>query len=211
MSAPHSPSDSSDLVAREPEVEGTILPRATLAGCSARISDPDFWYEENLHSPDGPGLLPASRCTRGEIYAELYRTALASVPAFADLLAEIENSGGGQSGVPVRKDHEAFFAVSAVLIGVQTNSAYRSLVVHVRRFAGATNPRAVELFEALAPQSRYDQMRRAKHGISLSRSPCPPEAVLALYTRYGLLLRQPATSASDAELCHLAGIGRVGA
>jgi|GEM_PF-2621785 len=188
MSDLHSLSESPGSVGREPEVEGTILPRVTPAGSSARLSDPDFWYEEILRSSDEPGLLPASRCTRGEIYAELYRTALASVPAFADLLAEFENSGGGQSGVPVRKDHEAYFAVSAALIGVQANSAYRSLVVHIRRFAGATNPRAVALFETLVPQSRYDQMRRAKHGLSLSRTPCPPEAVLALYTRYELLL-----------------------
>ena len=196
------------------EVEGCggrALPHSTAAKCAMHVSDPDWWYERYLNKAFEEELPAVRRHVLGVLGLQLYRTALVRDSEFATLLDELKKRVGQPPGASADTDQEDLYAVSAVQIGVMANSAYCSLLVHLRRFAGASNPRAVTIFETLAPQSRYDQMRRAKHGISLPRSPCPPEAVLALYTRYGLLLRQPATSARDAELCHLAGIGRVGA
>lgn len=196
------------------EVEGCggrTLPHSIAARCALHVSDPDFWYERYLSKVSEEELPAVRRHVLGLLGAQLYRTALVGDSEFATLLDELKKGVGQMPGNAAGADQDACFAVSAVRIGVESNSAYRALVVHFRRFAGATNSRAVALFEALMPQSRYDQMRRARHGLTLSRCPCPPEAILALYTRYGLLLRQPATSVRDAELCQLAGIGRVGA
>lgn len=166
------------------------------------VSDPDWWYERYLSKAFGEGLPAVRRHVLGVLGAQLYRTALARDSNFAMLLEEFKNVRVAVAGT----DHEAYFAISAALIGVQANSAYRSLAIHVRRFAGSAHPHAVTLFERCLPQARYERLRAAKQGIALSRSPCPPEAILAIYTRYELLLGRTSGASDPLEMNRHAGI-----
>jgi hypothetical protein len=161
------------------------------------VPDPDFWYERYLSKVSEEKLSAVRRHVLGVLGVQLYRTALVRDSEFATLLDDLKKKAAGQPlGAAAGADQESCFAVSAVLIGVEANSAYRSLLVHVRRFAATTNPRTVTLFETVVPPSGYDEMRRSRHGLSLSRSPCPPEAILKLYTRYELLLQNPLAQSS---------------